>query len=75
MFLSQKKEKEEDLDFNLEDSREQVPMDRYQQEVLGEKAVSNYYKHYKSLDKVRQQNATFGVEDSTFTVMLAKLEK
>ncbi len=42
---------------------------------MGEQAVTDYYKHYKSLDKVRQQNKVFNVEESTYTTMLENMEE
>lgn len=69
------KVREDDLDFKLDESRENIPRDRRIQNFVGEKAVNDYYQHYKSLDKVRQQNKVFNVEESTYTTMLENIEE
>ena len=35
--------------------------DNYHKEIVGENAINEYYKHYKKLDKIRDQNKYFQV--------------
>ena len=59
------------MDKTLMISRAHSPLDRKRQEVLGHSAVMDYYKHYKSLEKIKQQNQIYSIEDSLFTSMLS----
>jgi len=42
--------------------------------ILGEDVVSNFYQHYKKLDKVRDINSFTQVQDATYTSFLGKTE-
>lgn len=55
--------------------------DRQPKEIVGPKAVSNYYKHYKKLKNIIEQNKLnstpsikFSYQDSPYTAILHKSE-
>jgi spore coat protein CotF len=51
-------------------SNDEEPIDAEQKKRVGEKAIHNFYQHYKGLNKVCDQNSTCKVKDSVYTGML-----
>jgi hypothetical protein len=43
--------------------------------LYASKAKFNFYKHYKKLDRVKQQNSMAGISKSAFTAMLEGSER
>lgn len=43
-------------------------------DIVGPRAVQNYYSHFKKLDKVKDQNTHNNIKDSAFTSILSKSE-
>jgi len=48
--------------------------DEFPKNVMGEKAVTNFYHHYKMLDKIKDMNHFTQIQDSTYTSFLGKSE-
>ncbi|KAL4466565.1 hypothetical protein ABPG72_010616 [Tetrahymena utriculariae] len=59
----------------IDESFENPAEDNNQKIIIGDEAADNYYKHYKKLDKVQQQNKFFEIQDSTFTSILTASQK
>jgi hypothetical protein len=51
-------------------SNDDDPIDAEPKKRVGEKAINNFYQHYKDLNKVCDQNSTCQVKDSVYTGML-----
>ena len=51
-----------------------VSADESPQKVLGGEAVSNFYLHYKKLDKIQDINHFTQVRDATYTSILGKTQ-
>lgn len=46
------------------------PIDYYPKELIGSKAKDSYYKHYKLINRIDQQNKVFSQEPSIYTKLL-----
>jgi len=51
-----------------------ISEDESPKNVMGEKAVTNFYSHYKMLDKIKDMNHFTQIQDSTYTSFLGKSE-
>lgn len=57
----------------MDESSEQIPAkDRDEFETIGKNAISKYYKHFKSLPRITEENHHYKVADSLYTSMLTK---
>lgn len=68
-----KKEKEEIMAL-LDSSFSKPPVDALEKQVSGKKAYLDFYKHYKILDKVVDQNKCTDQKSSLYTSVLGKSE-
>lgn len=50
-------------------------LDEKPNSFVGEKAIFQYQEFYKNLDKIIEENKSYGVKNSLLTEMLEKLEK
>ena len=51
-------------------SNELDPIDAEEKSIIGDRSVSNFYAHFKGLNKVTDQNNNTGVPSSVYTGML-----
>lgn len=59
------------IDKMLNISNDDEPLDGLPKATSGEKAVNDYFSHYKKLEQIEDQNHRFGITGSIFT----KLQK
>lgn len=67
-------QEEEEVREDLDSSRDTLPIDRRRKTFVGDNASRQYYKHFKGIHRVIQENKTNNIRDSAFTKMLLKTE-
>ena len=55
-----------------DDDSDEDPVDRPEKRRVGNKAVSDYFMHYKALKKVEEENEVFRQPNSIYTGMLSR---
>ncbi|EGR31140.1 leucine rich repeat protein [Ichthyophthirius multifiliis] len=73
---SEEEEKQEnDYINNMQSTFEIHKYDNYPKPILGQNSEEIYYKNYKKIEKISEQNKYFQIQDSTQTSILKEIEK